>query len=253
MSLGSAGISAPMLIARDWGIDISRPVNDPLYTFFEKLPSNISWAIKWTCLQLPLNFLNGITDIPIDLLNFGIFAINTLSWAMDFDDSLSYIPSWNWAEGIAAEEWGWVNSLTRMIGGGLGMGVALKTLAKINLIPEMVVAVGKGNQTIPRIPGKHFAYNLNGTWMHGNGERFFQMKVSHLFENPKLTEFWTKWLENSNQYNIPVLFPRLAGIVAKEGQWAIACFEVPLRATLFGNSPILLVPITHTFITDVLE
>ena len=47
------------------------------------------------------------------------------------------------------------------------------------------------------------------------------------------------WIKKAYKFNVPVLSPRLAGIVAGEGRWAYACFEVPLEAAALGNSPLI--------------
>jgi hypothetical protein len=236
MSLGAAGIQAPMVVARQWGIDLNKPVNDPLYQFFEKTAPYIEYAgtyLLWHYGQLPQNIWNGISDTIIGLFNMAIALGNGAIWLGSAGYAplrIPYIPDFDWSKNLVVQESDSVHDWCKW----LGVNVFMYGFA-----PKMSVGLIRfANDGKPL----HFMYAIGDDWYEAMGKPG-AMKILGPFTKKKILEHWGGGIKHDTGGIIPILFPSLA---TNEHGTAYNCLTAVLKAWFRGGGVIFpLVPFAH--------
>jgi hypothetical protein len=233
MSLGAAGISAPMAIARQWGIDINKPVNDPLYQFFERLPDNIVYWGAWIP-QLFLNSVNGVTDALFGLYNIAAYLGNTGLWLGTFgllSTPIPYIPDWDWSRNLIVQENDELHDWSKWIGGSV-----LTWGAGYLFAPKMSIALVRSSNPAQKT---HFAYRVGETWYDAVLYRgSTTMELRSFDSKAKLLENWSRSVISSREVILPILFPRFASGTEVVGMAPYNCLTAAIRAWFSGGGAI---------------
>jgi hypothetical protein len=116
MSLGASGISKPMAMAKLWGININKPISDPLYNFFETFPVFANELILGY-FQGWANILNGFQDAIIGILNFPGYAVNLFAWGLGKGTPVPFIISPDWSSGMFVGESDTSHAISKFLGG----------------------------------------------------------------------------------------------------------------------------------------